>query len=203
MTDLRREFPVWFSDGSPGMERDPANYFLLCLSRAFYAFALFCDLDEEDRNAYLDIGSGGGFITELVGNGFKIAIGVERRPEAREYATRVHNRGPVKYVSSIKEAVDHAPFNFVTMLEVIEHMSAEDGVALLKAVVPLITDGGTLYLSTPACATENHLNPGNPYHLHEYQPKELRELLEKFFKNVRISAMQPRTLNAVCMEPIR
>lgn len=192
----RREFPVWYPGG--GMLQDPANQFTLTLLRGMYAYSLMADMDEDKRGKYLDVGSGGGFITELVGAGFAQAVGYERRPEAIAYAKLMHNRANVKYVSTWEEVEESGPYDFVTFLDVIEHMPKTEAAEMLSRIHKAMSPEGVLHITTPIALTKDGSNPYNPYHIHEYTPPELNEMLTPLFKDVRINRLGARTFQAVC-----
>lgn len=70
----------------------------------------------------------------------------------------------------------HGRFDYVVCLEVIEHMSAPDGVNLLGSLLACCEPGGTLLLSTPmfspsAGAANNHI--------HEWTGPELAKALDE------------------------
>jgi 2-polyprenyl-3-methyl-5-hydroxy-6-metoxy-1,4-benzoquinol methylase len=68
----------------------------------------------------------------------------------------------------------------VSCLEGIEHVPQEVGLRFLKECHRILRPGGLLLLSSPYCRTSSH--SGNPYHLHEYQPDEIRDIVAVDFE---------------------
>ena len=198
------EYPVWFR--CPELGYTKANHplaFSHCVSRMFYAFGIMADIPDEKRVSYLDFGSGGGAMADFIAPGFQKAIGVEPRPEARAYAQKINSRSGISYVASLAEAVPHAPFDFITFTEVIEHMGVEEAKETLRSLSTLLSEDGLLFLTTPPAHTEDGSNPENHYHVHEYSAVELRALLEGYFKIVKVAPLGHNTLTSICTEPIR
>jgi len=83
-------------------------------------------------------------------------------------------------------AVKGTKFDTVILAEVIEHV--DDAEALLAQVVELLSDGGRLVLTTPVRTLEH--SP-DAHHVHEYWPDELRDLLGRYFEDVRLTRMHP------------
>ena len=67
----------------------------------------------------------------------------------------------------------------VACLEGIEHVPVEIGSCFLKESERILRPGGLLLLSSPFCRTMGH--SGNPFHIHEYQPEEIRALVSELF----------------------
>jgi ubiquinone/menaquinone biosynthesis C-methylase UbiE len=72
-----------------------------------------------------------------------------------------------------------ASVDVVSCLEGIEHVPVEVGRKFLEEAYRVLRPGGMLLISSPYCNTMPH--SGNPYHIHEYQPDEIRSLLSEFF----------------------
>lgn len=67
----------------------------------------------------------------------------------------------------------------VSCLEGIEHVPVDVGRNFLAEAFRVLRPGGRILISSPYCRTMPH--SGNPYHIHEYQPDEIKELLSEFF----------------------
>jgi SAM-dependent methyltransferase len=72
-------------------------------------------------------------------------------------------------------------FDVVVCFEVIEHVDDTD--AVLDEFRRVLRPGGLLAISSP---NRDAYPPGNPHHVHEFQPPELRQALEERFAHVRI-----------------
>lgn len=201
----RLEYGHWYPCPELGLGLKTGNHpinFAHLVGRMFYAFSIMADIPDKKRNNYLDFGSGSGTITDFLAPGFKKAIGVERRPEARAYATMINSRSRVvTYVQSLDDAKPHAPFDFVTMTEVIEHMSVAQAEDILTQIVSMMNADASFFLTTPIASRPDGLNPNNQFHIHEFNPMELKDLLDKYFGVVKLSRQGIHTLNALCLEP--
>ena len=72
-----------------------------------------------------------------------------------------------------------ASLDVVCCLEGIEHVPVEVGRKFLDESRRVLAPGGTLLLSSPYCRVRAH--SGNPYHIHEYGPEEIRAEVERNF----------------------
>jgi SAM-dependent methyltransferase len=72
-------------------------------------------------------------------------------------------------------------FDVVVCFEVIEHV--EEPEAVLDELARVLRPGGLLAISSP---NRDAYPPGNPHHVHEFQPEELRRALQERFAHVRI-----------------
>ncbi|MEN8152260.1 MAG: methyltransferase domain-containing protein, partial [Planctomycetota bacterium] len=93
----------------------------------------------------------------LVGDGVRILeVGGGPNPRAARLASSVRDATVVTVDPDPAAAADHAtvddaegPFDLALCLETIEHLSLEDGRALLEAVRERMAPGGSLLVSTP------------------------------------------------------
>ena len=99
----------------------------------------------------LDIGCGGGLLTEALARHGAHVSGIDLAPAMIEVA-RLHARDsqlPIDYhLSSAEQFAAHAaaPFDVITCMELIEHVP--DPSALLAASARLLRPGGDLFIST-------------------------------------------------------
>ena len=70
-------------------------------------------------------------------------------------------------------------FDVVVCLEGIEHVPVEVGARFIEEAARVLRPGGLLLLSSPHSPTSPH--SGNPYHVHEYRPEEIRALIVRRF----------------------
>lgn len=72
-------------------------------------------------------------------------------------------------------------FDVVVCYEVIEHVVERERV--LDELRRVVTEGGVISVSSP---NRTAYVPGNPHHVHEFEPAELREVLEGRFAHVAL-----------------
>jgi ubiquinone/menaquinone biosynthesis C-methylase UbiE len=129
----------------------------------------------------LDAGCGVGYGTALLArSGAKRAVGVDASAEAVDLARTRSDTGAEFRVADIRKLpFDEASFDLVTCFEAIEHV--EQPGAALTEFARVLNPEGLLLISSP-----NRIvyPPGNPHHVHEFEPEELREALSKRFSQV-------------------
>jgi 2-polyprenyl-3-methyl-5-hydroxy-6-metoxy-1,4-benzoquinol methylase len=85
----------------------------------------------------------------------------------------------IEFVKSIYK--EHGKFDFVSAMEVIEHIPVECVSKFLKNIFRLLNDNGTLVVSTPIHFKEEPMfYPSD--HVKEYTRNEMREMLEEYFE---------------------
>ena len=147
---------------------------------------------KEVEGLILDVGCGFGYgstmLLQMCAKASTV-VAIDTSSTALSHAKR-HDPEPI-YMRSDAQGLPFKDVSFdsVVALEVIEHV--DDGAYLLGEVHRVLRDEGILILSTP---NADHLGarleytlsrkklptrkPKNPYHKHEYTPKELAALLE-------------------------
>jgi SAM-dependent methyltransferase len=134
----------------------------------------------------LEIACGSGFGAGMLADaGATSVVGADVSEEVVEAARRECDRPGVEFVQADGTALPFpdGEFDWVTSFETIEHIPRyEDFVRELRRVV---RPGGGLVLSTPnAQVTARY--PRNPYHVHEFVPDELRDLLARHYRRVTL-----------------
>jgi 2-polyprenyl-3-methyl-5-hydroxy-6-metoxy-1,4-benzoquinol methylase len=145
-----------------------------------------------------DIGCGTGFGTHLLSRNADFVTGYEIDPMAMEFAVRAFSNGNISFVKAdITEGCIKKGFDFVVMIDVIEHIRhAKLAIANCKTI--LFTGGAFI------CSTPNRLSRyrKSEYHVREYSPKELKDLLSGAFDTVNIVDYQLRPTESVYSNPI-
>ncbi len=72
-------------------------------------------------------------------------------------------------------------FDLVVCFEVVEHLEEPD--AALRELSRVVSGDGIVLVSSP---NRDVYEPGNPHHLHEYVPAELRQALQRYFAHVEL-----------------
>jgi SAM-dependent methyltransferase len=134
----------------------------------------------------LDLGCGTGYGAALMSSfgGARRCVGVDNDAEsiagARE---RYGSDERLEFVEGDVTALQlgDETFDAITCFEVIEHVP--DARAVIVEAKRLLRRGGLFLVSSPNRA---QYPPGNPYHVKELTPDELRALLSERFGNVRL-----------------
>jgi SAM-dependent methyltransferase len=97
---------------------------------------------------------------------------VAKKPSSSNFGISIYdNFNFVERSSEITRA--HKPFTHAVCLEVIEHMTPEHGLGLLRGIYGALGDGGHAFISTPCYDGRRHAKN----HVHEYAIKELNDAI--------------------------
>lgn len=133
----------------------------------------------------LDVGFGEGYGSAYFAEIAREVVGVDYDLTTVRKATAKYIRANLTFLQadifSWSATLQDRTFDIVCSFQTIEHMNDQNRfVEILKACV---APGGTVVVTTP-----NRLQfpTFNPYHVREFAPEELRELLGQHFSDVRI-----------------
>jgi glycosyltransferase involved in cell wall biosynthesis/ubiquinone/menaquinone biosynthesis C-methylase UbiE len=135
----------------------------------------------------LDLACGEGYGSYLLAKTAKSVAGIDIDNNSIKHARNKYIKQNLEFrVGSITEIpIDgERLFDVAVCFEALEHI--EDHQKLLSEVKRLLTPEGVFIVSTPnktVYSDEPQFN--NPFHVHELYFDEFRELLEKYFKNVK------------------
>jgi len=138
------------------------------------------------NGSILDVGCGFGYGTNfLAKNTSKPVIGIDNDKKAIKYAKEHYIGSNLTFLlADLNEVFFEEKFDLIVSFEVIEHLS--DANVYLQKIAEFLEDKSTFLLSTPNRKyTEQFYINGrniNFYHIHEYYPSELEELLQRYFK---------------------
>ncbi len=133
----------------------------------------------------LDVGCGQGFESaRLLAPGRRV-VGADYSAEAVELARA--RFGPdglaVSQMNALALGLAGASFDWACSSHLIEHFDEPEGhVAELARV---LKDDGTVFFLTPNAPADFE----NPFHVHLFEPRELRALLTRFFEDVTVQGM--------------
>lgn len=142
--------------------------------RAAYRFAA----SRAAGRRVLDLGCGTGYgAAELAESGAWV-VALDRAQPANSA-----KQSDVRFVRADLGAVPLAAgsFDLIVSFQVIEHL--DDPRPYLDAIARLLRPGGTALLSTPNLAQSDR---ENPFHVHEYESRELEMLLSRHFGRVEM-----------------
>jgi ubiquinone/menaquinone biosynthesis C-methylase UbiE len=127
----------------------------------------------------LDIPCGMGWGTSLI-RGTRSLKGLDLSTEAIKEAKKRYGRLADFEVGDMSAlCLPDASVDVVSCLEGIEHVPQDVARAFLSEAYRVLRSDGLLMISSPYCRTQPH--SGNPYHIYEYQPHEIRQLISEFF----------------------
>lgn len=131
----------------------------------------------------IDVGSGSGHGTTLLGRDFPNALGIDR-----VFPDRTNRRDGVQFLIGDLRSLPlaAASFDLVVSFQVIEHL--EDPAFYVDALAGLLRPDGLAIVTTPNILTSDGVNP---YHVHEYRADELAECLGRCFDEVEMRGICP------------
>ena len=139
----------------------------------------------------LDAGCGFGYGTNFLASGIaKNIVGVDSDSEAIKFAKSTYQLPNLRLEVADVCKISFPPnsFDVVISFEVIEHLAEPR--SYLERVKDLLKLGGQFIMSTPnklfTERTYKRGRPQNPFHIHEYYPTELRNLLLGYFSTPRV-----------------
>jgi SAM-dependent methyltransferase len=139
----------------------------------------------------LDAGCGVGYGTAHLASSARSVVGIDRSPEAIEYARRRYAAPNVEFAVGNLLALDRqaASFNVVCAFETIEHLADPD--AFLHEVRRVLRPDGLFLASTPR-AEQTISAPRNPFHAVELSREDFERLLGRHFAEVDLYGQRRR-----------
>lgn len=130
----------------------------------------------------LDIASGSGYGTAMLAKTAKKVFGVDYNNEAIAYAKHMYGAKNITFLqgSATDIPLKDNSVDVVVSFETIEHI--EDYQQFMKEIKRVLTKKGLLILSTP---NDKEFPEGAHYHLHEFEQKELEQLVKKYFTSAK------------------
>lgn len=135
----------------------------------------------------LDYGCGGGYGTEYLSRFTKsqvVGYDVDKFTinQANNFFKSQDN---LSFLSTLPK---DKRFNLIVSFQVIEHLNANELTDFFKNIKSLLTPKGRLFIATPNknISSFNLKIPSFSHHVKEYNPKDLKNLLKKHFKSVKI-----------------
>ena len=138
----------------------------------------------------LDVASGAGFGLVLLEHSGAWPVGVDYSAHALAEVRERQPSAPLVRADAARLPFADESFDLVVSFETVEHVA--DACALVRAIRRVLKPGGLLVLSTPNRAfgpPERHTS--NPFHVREFTPDELRNLLVQAFADVRLYGQRP------------
>ena len=130
----------------------------------------------------LDIASGSGYGTSVIATTAKKVYGVDINSDAIEYSRKNYNSSNVEFIlgDGNKIPLKDNSVEVVVSFETIEHI--KDYEKFMSEIKRVLKIDGLLILSTP---NDIEFPETNHFHIHEFEQKELKMLVAKYFKNAK------------------
>jgi len=143
---------------------------------------IYKQMSEVTSGWIADVGAGLGFGSNLLVKNSKLVCGYDVSDEYLKFS-----KWCFPGVRFLKHNIVEAPlpfiYDYVLMIDVIEHIE-QDELAVKNASLSL-KESGSLIISTPNRLSRYRKSDN---HIREYTPKELKDLLQSQFKNVRLTS---------------
>ena len=132
------------------------------------------------QHRILELGCGCGvFLAFIAAKGGKDFLGVEMDPKARQFMpASIAERVSTTTIDAFLKSYDGPPFDRVVMLDVFEHFSHPEGVALLRRVAAILAPNGRIVLRVPNASSPWGLQYqfGDLTHKALYAPDSIRQV---------------------------
>lgn len=138
----------------------------------------------------VDIGCGQGYGSSILSPLAKSILGLDYNQDAINYASKNYKHKNLRFsVGDFVQFKGKEKFDVVVAFEVIEHIYEDEN--FLKNICTILNGNSLVLISTPNKLIHSpHTDtPPNPYHVREYTPPQLKELLKKFFNEVDLYGM--------------
>lgn len=134
-------------------------------------------------NKWLDVCCGQGYGTAMLKEAHpgSYVMGVDKEAKVL-WKAREEYKGCDFLVADVTQRPFAEQFDIITFFEALEHFSVDQGNTILAWLREILAPGGTLLLSTPEDIRADY----NPFHLSEWSPDTLKEILEPLFSSVEI-----------------
>jgi ubiquinone/menaquinone biosynthesis C-methylase UbiE len=165
-------FLPWIKDATIAYEH---------LHRYAYAATLVKD------KRVLDLASGEGYGSKMLASTASSVTGIDIDESVVRHAAEKYGGANLNFLAGSVTSIpiqENQSFDVVVCFEAIEHI--EDQQALLAEIKRLLKPDGALIVSTPNKAIYHDESPEeNPFHVKELYFEEFRDLLARYFRNVR------------------
>lgn len=168
------------------------NFIFICHVAA-YRFAIDYVRDAD----VLDLGCGTGFGSAMLAEHARSVVGVDVAPDAVQFSTDRYGDSAgdnltfrqIGPLPDTRMPFDDASFDVVICFQVIEHIHGVD--SFLREIARVIRPGGVLVMATPDRRWRlfDWQKPFNRFHVTEWNPQQMREIMERVFPQVDLFGM--------------
>jgi SAM-dependent methyltransferase len=173
----------------PGQCRSEADYVLYL--RHLFAYQTAADLFR-GTDVVLDIGCGAGYGTRLLADRVRMAVGVDVALAALTHGAAVPSQRRCSFLQYDGRRLPfaNATFDGATSFQTLEHVL--DDVSFVEEAARLLKPGSVFVVTTPNRLTRlsEGQRPWNRFHVREYSPVQLEDLLAERFGSVEVLAVR-------------
>ncbi len=127
----------------------------------------------------LEIGCGSGYGARFLSNFCHYVTAQDIDAEMIKYALENYKNSNVNFITNYNP--EEKQYDAIVCLEVIEHMSRKNALALMLKMALMVKDNGAVFISTPRKIDKVSENRKR-FHIHEYTIDELKEDLDEIFE---------------------
>ena len=138
----------------------------------------------------LDVGCNVGYGLQVLASSAASIAGIDVSPKAVESAKRrLGSTADIRAYDGVRCSFESGSFDVVTSFQVLEHVS--DTPAYFSEIIRLVRPGGIVVFTTPNARLrlDPGMKPWNQFHVREYTPAELKELLSARFDAVEVRGL--------------
>lgn len=142
----------------------------------------------------LDVGCGVGYGTAfLADKGAREVVGLDRSAEAVQYANKHYTGRQFRFTvrDCTKLPYSRSSFDVAVCLELIEHV--EDCDSVMREIRRVLKPNGLLVISSPRFRGQLR----SEFHVREFLFEEFRDLVQKYFKHIRVYLQNPCLINLI------
>lgn len=136
----------------------------------------------------LDLGCNTGYGSHIINNVCKKITGVDVSEKAIEIARKLYGSEDIDFqvIDGKKLPFKDNTFDMVISFQVIEHIVEYE--SYINEIRRVLSPDGRVIFTTPNRLIRLYpgMKPWNEFHVIEYSPQELKDLLDPFFKNVEV-----------------
>jgi 2-polyprenyl-3-methyl-5-hydroxy-6-metoxy-1,4-benzoquinol methylase len=135
----------------------------------------------------LDVGCGQGFESARLLAGDRTVTGVDYSAEAVAFARQRWSGAGLRVaqMNALALGLSGGSFRWACSSHLIEHFEEPEG--HVRELARVLTDDGTAFFLTPNAPADFE----NPFHVHLFEPDELRRLLGRHFHDVTVQGLDP------------
>jgi len=143
------------------------------------------------KKKVLDVGTGYGFgANYILQNGAKQVLGIDIDKGAITFAKKTFKKKHLDFqiMDATEMILPKKFYDVILVFDVIEHLPSDKHLVFLRKIKEFLVNRGILLISTPnkLISSPNQKTSGNPHHLKEYTPGELKKVIKKFFPETKI-----------------